>query len=171
MGAAPQFTHRGGSIVTHYITQSLALGLALAMCAAASAYDGFSSQPRLAGMRSNKTSEQGQPTQRRSLLEGIALSPERPATNWRSDWSRPSQPSEPKSFLTRTRDLLMPWAATPERPSPTGTRRVYAGKTPPELQSQPNRGIFGVVFSGLFGGEEEPRRPSTANEFLGQERP
>lgn len=163
--------------VKHVVVQSAAVMLGLTLAASAAAQQGFLSQPRAAkaaeshNVQPRQAGAQWQPTGRRPLLDALSSlgGPQRPSNgDWKSNWGQPAPAVESKSLFGR---LQMPWSASaPERPSVTGTRRVYAGKTPPEMQTAeppPQRGWL----ASLFGGEEEPQRPKTVNEFLGQKRP
>lgn len=154
---------------------AVAVCLALSPVASALAQQGYSSEPRPAAS-SMHTGDAGMTQRskgRRSLLEAItSWSPvERPSTNssWRtSNWSNGSAPAQQSSgFLSR---LRAPWSsAAPERPSPTGSVRVYQGSRPPELQeqTQPKRGFL----ASLFFPDPEPPRIETVNDFLKQPRP
>ena len=82
-------------------------------------------------------------------------------------WQQPT--SESPDFLTKTREFLMPWTKTQaERPlTPTGTRRVYAGNSPPDGQPQKQKGIFSSWFPAT---DLAPERPKSATDFLSQPR-
>ena len=114
--------------------------------------------------------------QRRSLFDVFSGSDEgRPAVssssmNQGAQWnaSTTNSTSSGSNFFTRTREFLMPWTKSDPAPmSPTGTRRVYQGKTPPEMKQQSSGGPF----SWLFGTREEPKQPETVQGFLRQPRP
>lgn len=146
---------------------SLFVGVAIAMVLAASASAGEG----IFGSVRPRNSSAGRSTgPRRSLAEALFGSSKRESLtsnmNHGARWdTSPADETSSPGLLTRTRDFLMPWAKSdPEPMSPTGTRRVYAGKTPPEMQpSSPG------PFSWLFGAEE-PQKIETVNDFLGQPR-
>ncbi|MEQ8787540.1 MAG: hypothetical protein RIC55_14650 [Pirellulaceae bacterium] len=143
------------------------LGLVLITAAPALAGDG------IFGKASSNSRSKSSP--RRSLMDVLMGTEERPAVDssmnrgarWDSSAPAPAAPSS--SFLTRTKDFFMPWSKSePATVSPTGTRRVYQGKTPPEMETQSSsRGPI----ARLFGFGEEPKKVETVNDFLGQSRP
>jgi hypothetical protein len=144
------------------------LGLLLAPISSALA-QGYTSQPRGA-MSTMHGPVIGERPARRSLLDAMSTwsLPQRQSKNfnWRNtEWSDTAQTSGSTGS-----GFKLPWASdTPEPLKPTGTRRVYQGSRPPELQaqSQPKRGWL----ASLFAPAEEPKRPQTVNEFLSLPKP
>jgi len=133
--------------------------------------------PALAGggifgsTRAETAATKGTSGKRRSLLDVLTGREQRPevsssSMNHGARWDTDASSSD-SNFFTRTRELLMPWTKSDPAPmNPTGTRRVYQGKTPPEMKEQPSRGLFSRLF-----GAPEPAQDETVNDFLSKPKP
>lgn len=72
-----------------------------------------------------------------------------------------------KGLLVRTREFFMPWTKSDPQPPLTGSQRIYQGKHPPEMQTEPSRAWWTYL---LPYDPEEPKQPNDVNDFLKQPR-
>jgi hypothetical protein len=152
-----------------WLKATLVMATALVITAPALAGGGIfgSTRPETAAAKGKSSGR------RRSLFDVLIGREQRPAVSssmnhgarWNS--SMTDTTSSDSNFFTRTKELLMPWTKSDPAPmNPTGTRRVYQGKTPPEMKEQPSRGLFSWLF-----GAPEPQKDETVNDFLSKPKP